>query len=323
LQAPLQARVTVRDRSDAHRYAYRSVYEVQLELVLDNPRQGRASITHLEAAITGPGQNKEMRRPAWIPPLIVLPGQSLSRSVPLSDVLDEKAPPGTYEVTLVPMEETGREIGSASVRFVIDPALCSDQEDRDGDGVGDGCDDCPSVSNPGQEDGDGDNIGDACDNCPRFANPAQNDSDRDGVGDECDCAPMDPTTRETPPPVLGVALHPGHLSPVAAGDAAADPAARAIASWDSAAESYGTGAVFDVATGSLRALRDNRGFASAACTGRRTSTAELLDASEPESGDGIWYLVRARNGCGTGPWIGDDDTVSKGEALLDASWPCP
>jgi hypothetical protein len=34
--------------------------------------------------------------------------------------------------------------------------------DLDGDGVGDGCDNCPNVANAGQADGDGDGIGDAC-----------------------------------------------------------------------------------------------------------------------------------------------------------------
>ncbi|MBW1856573.1 MAG: thrombospondin type 3 repeat-containing protein, partial [Deltaproteobacteria bacterium] len=36
------------------------------------------------------------------------------------------------------------------------------QEDSDGDGIGDVCDNCPNVSNSGQEDKDGDGIGDAC-----------------------------------------------------------------------------------------------------------------------------------------------------------------
>lgn len=47
-------------------------------------------------------------------------------------------------------------------------------DDTDGDGVHDGSDNCPSLSNPGQEDADGDGTGDACDACT--------DSDGDGFG---------------------------------------------------------------------------------------------------------------------------------------------
>jgi len=90
------------------------------------------------------------------------------------------------------------------------------QEDTDGDGFGDACndiidpdgdeysnyvDDCPFAFDPGQEDTDGDGFGDACndavdfdgddyantlDNCPADANPDQIDADYDTRGDVCD-----------------------------------------------------------------------------------------------------------------------------------------
>jgi len=41
---------------------------------------------------------------------------------------------------------------------------CDDIEDADSDGVGDVCDNCPAVPNPGQEDIDNDGLGNACDN---------------------------------------------------------------------------------------------------------------------------------------------------------------
>jgi hypothetical protein len=71
--------------------------------------------------------------------------------------------------------------------------------DRDGDGVADAVDNCPTVPNPEQRDTDGDGVGDACDpdidgdgvpnaldNCPTVPNADQRDRDRDGLGDACD-----------------------------------------------------------------------------------------------------------------------------------------
>ncbi len=74
--------------------------------------------------------------------------------------------------------------------------------DVDEDGVPDPGDNCappyhPPTFNPLQEDLDGDGHGDACDNCPTACNATQSDPDLDGLGSACDCAPTDPAN---PPP---------------------------------------------------------------------------------------------------------------------------
>ncbi|MFQ5492142.1 MAG: thrombospondin type 3 repeat-containing protein, partial [Phycisphaerae bacterium] len=64
-----------------------------------------------------------------------------------------------------------------------------DQTDSDDDGLGDPCDNCIDDPNPGQEDADTDGVGDVCDNCVDDPNPGQEDSDTDGIGDACDNCP--------------------------------------------------------------------------------------------------------------------------------------
>jgi hypothetical protein len=71
--------------------------------------------------------------------------------------------------------------------------------DADGDGVCEVDDNCDTAANSNQEDLDGDHVGDACDadidgdgvlngsdNCPFDVNPTQADSDGDGAGNACD-----------------------------------------------------------------------------------------------------------------------------------------
>jgi len=72
-----------------------------------------------------------------------------------------------------------------------------DQDDADGDGMGDSCEDdddndgfddtidnCPAVPNPKQEDRDFDKVGDACDNCPDHWNSDQADAGKTGFWDD-------------------------------------------------------------------------------------------------------------------------------------------
>ena len=69
--------------------------------------------------------------------------------------------------------------------------VCGDDL-NDLDGVCQAEDNCPDIPNPNQNDFDGDRIGDLCDNCPASANLDQNDADGDGIGDACDdflCTP--------------------------------------------------------------------------------------------------------------------------------------
>lgn len=92
------------------------------------------------------------------------------------------------------------------------------QADADGDGIGDACDECPEDATQRCEravatDLDGDGIPNGIDNCPSIPNPDQADADADGHGDACDaCAAANPGAEPCALPISTVRdpSAPGH-----------------------------------------------------------------------------------------------------------------
>jgi cytosine/adenosine deaminase-related metal-dependent hydrolase len=76
------------------------------------------------------------------------------------------------------------------------------QADGDNDGIGDACDKCPldpgeTCTPPSADDIDGDGVLNGDDNCPEVSNADQADGDKDGKGDACDACPADSNPGQT------------------------------------------------------------------------------------------------------------------------------
>src|SRR5262245_28118464 len=133
-------------------------------------------------------------------------------------------------------------------------------------------------------DDDGDGVSDLVDNCIRVSNASQADQDADGVGDLCDCAPADGSTYATPAEIDMLAIGTSNKNAM---------------SWCSAAASGGNSSVHQIVRGFLTDLPVGSGGET--CIPGSTSPFGS-DSFVPTTGDGVWYLVRGKNGCGTGTY---------------------
>jgi hypothetical protein len=130
-----------------------------------------------------------------------------------------------------------------------------------------------------ERDLDADGVGDTADNCPVVSNAGQQDEDGDLRGDACDCAPLDPGAWGFPTEVTGLRF-------------AED---ETTLSWDSQAGSAGPGTVYDVVRGALDGLPP--GGTSQTTIEEGSTDATATDVAIPAEGEGVYYLVSARNGC--------------------------
>ena len=126
------------------------------------------------------------------------------------------------------------------------------------------------------------------------------DRDEDGVLNRDDCASADGSAWAPTQETAGVLLN--------------GTVATAL-SWNEQATLSGPGARYDVAGATLSALR-SAGLGSAACLASGLTSPSFTDTRpSPPAADGNYYLVRARNACGTA-------TFGPGRAAAD-SLVCP
>ncbi len=115
---------------------------------------------------------------------------------------------------------------------------------------------------------------------------ARHDNDGDGVPRDCDCAPSDGGVYDVPAEVRNVRLD----------------ADKSTVQWDSRAGQAGSATVYDLVRGTLSDLVSQGSIQGASCAASGTSATSFSDAEAPAPDVGFYYVVQARNRCGTGGW---------------------
>jgi hypothetical protein len=189
-----------------------------------------------------------------------------------------------YQITLDPATQTGtgcdEQHPEACVTLTSASGGVWSEIDFDGDGIYNSADNAPLEYNPSQSDSDLDGVPDVVDVCPTLPGTDMTDTDGDGAGDACDCASDDPTLRFVPTDEFAYAVKPTKVE------------------WNPLTTfTAGSATRFDVVRGWLHDLPN--GWDAATCLASETGDSYVEDTETLPAGEGVWYLVRPRNACGT------------------------
>jgi hypothetical protein len=136
-----------------------------------------------------------------------------------------------------------------------------------------------------------------------------NDLDRDQSAVGVDCDEGDNSVWAVPGEAAGVALE--------------QVVDATRVSWTSQDASAGPSSSYDVVTGLLSELRTAGNYESSSClVNGHSDTPYDDDRPDPAVGDGYYFVLRAKNGCGTGSY-GDSSLSPDPRDDLDASGLCP
>ena len=99
--------------------------------------------------------------------------------------------------------------------------------------------------------------------------------------------------------------------------------ARALLSWTSQDPTAGSGTAYDLVTGDVAALRSAKSYSGATClVGGHPDSPYEDTRTGPTVGASYYYLLRAKNSCGSATY-GNAGTTPDPRDALDSSSPCP